>query len=210
MPKGKRLAAKNPIEATLIAAPTIGRPVATTHAEIELAAFRLFEERGFARTTIDAIASAVGVSKRTIFRYYASKNDIAWGQFADTLAGFRRLLDATPIDTPVHAAVHGGILDFNRFPTDGDPSHRSRMQLILSTPELQAHSVHQYAAWRRVIADYVSRRKGCSPEERLPRLAGHLSLALALTAYEDWLAHEGDLIDALTHTLQALETYLGD
>jgi mycofactocin system transcriptional regulator len=183
--------------------------VITTHAAIEQAAFDLFEKHGFAGTTLDAIAREVGVGKRTIFRYYPSKNDIPWGQFADTLERFRRMLDDTPDDVPVHEAVHRGVLDFNRFPTDARPSHRDRMRLILTTPELRAHSVHQYAAWRAVIADYVARRRGCQPTDLEPRLAGHVSLSLALTAYELWLDSEGsDLIDMLERTMGQLRDYL--
>lgn len=55
---------------------SVGRPEATSHAAIEEAAFALFAERGFEATTIDDIARAVGVSRRTLFRYYPSKNDI--------------------------------------------------------------------------------------------------------------------------------------
>src|SRR3546814_15016183 len=62
-----------------------GRPEATSHAEIEQVAFRLFAEHGFDGTTLSAIAEGVGVGRRTLFRYYASKNDIPWGQFDRTL-----------------------------------------------------------------------------------------------------------------------------
>lgn len=197
---------------TDVAPPTLGRPVVTTHEEIELAAFGLFEERGFAQTTMEAIASEIGVSKRTIFRYYPSKNDIAWGQFNATLDRFREVLDATPADVPTHAAVHRGILEFNRFPADAHPSHRSRMRLILTTPELQAHSVLQYGAWRQVIAEYVARRTGGEPGDHVPRLAGHLSLSLALTAYEMWLASieadGADLLEILDCSMVSLRAYL--
>lgn len=74
----------------------LGRPLATTHAEIESAAFRLFAEHGFEQTTLEAIATEVGVGRRTLFRYYASKNDIPWGRFDRTLVHFRELLAAQP------------------------------------------------------------------------------------------------------------------
>jgi mycofactocin system transcriptional regulator len=164
-----------------------GRPEATSHAEIEQAAFRLFEKHGFEATTMDAIAAEVGVGRRTLFRYYSSKNDIPWGQFDRTLDGFRELLAGMPPELPLHEAVHRAVLGFNEFPEDAQPPHRQRMRLILETPALQAHSALRYAEWRAVIADYVASRRGLDPDDLLPRTVGHVSLALALSAYEQWL-----------------------
>ena len=152
--------------ATPHGASLLGRPPATSHAEIERAAFRLFALRGFDGTTLDAIAGEVGISRRTLLRYYDSKNDIPWGRFAETLDGFRATLAAMPDDLPLHQAVHAAVLAFNRFDLDAHPSHRERMQLILTTPALQAHSVLRYGEWRRVIAEYVARpprRRGRRP-----------------------------------------------
>jgi mycofactocin system transcriptional regulator len=184
-----------------------GRPVATTHGEIEQAAFRLFAERGFEATTLDDIARAVGVSRRTLFRYFDSKNDIPWGQFDRTLADFRALLDDMPADLPLHEAVFRGVVAFNEFPDDAEPPHRDRMRLILETPALQAHSVLRYREWRQVICDYVARRRGLSPDDVLPQLVGHVSLALALTAYERWLALPGSTVPGL---LREARDGLGD
>jgi TetR/AcrR family transcriptional regulator, regulator of mycofactocin system len=174
-----------------------GRPVATSQAAIEEAAFRLFSEHGFEGTTLDDIARAVGVGRRTLFRYFPSKNDIPWGEFDQTLVAFRATLEAMPADLPVHEAVHQGVLAFNRFPPAVAPSHRERMRLILTTPELQAHSVHQYAAWRAVISDYVAARLDLDPTDLLPQAVGQVSLALAVTAYEAWLADSSTELETL-------------
>src|SRR3954453_22547752 len=165
-----------------------GRPVVTTHAAIEQAAFRLFAERGFERTTLDAIAAETGIGRRTLFRYFESKNDIPWGRFDRTLEGFRVLLDHMPADLPLHEAVHRGVVAFNDFDEAAVPSHRERMRLILETPALQAHSVLRYAEWRSVIAEFVASRTGLRPTDTLPRTVGSVPLALAISAYEGWLA----------------------
>ena len=159
----------------------------TSHAAIEQAAFRLFSARGFEATTLDDIAREVGVARRTLFRYYRSKNDIPWGQFDRTLDGFRDLLDPIPHDIPLLEAVGRGVVEFNRFPADASPPHIDRMRMILRTPALQAHSVLRYAEWRQVIAEYAARRLQVEPYSFRPQLIGHVSLALALTAYEVWL-----------------------
>lgn len=186
-----------------------GRPEATSHASIETAAFRLFAERGFAGTTLDDIAREVGVGRRTLFRYFRSKNDIPWGQFDQTLDSFRATLDALPEELAVHEAVHRGVLAFNRFPPDAAPSHRDRMRLILTTPELQAHSVHQYAEWRAVIAAFVARRLDRPVDDLLPQLAGRVSLAVAVASYETWLRDpDADLLELLDSAMGQLRAYL--
>lgn len=186
-----------------------GRPEVTSHAEIEQAAFQLFAERGFEATTLDTIATEVGIGRRTLFRYYSSKNDIPWGQFDRTLDGFRRILADMPTDIPLHEAVHRGVLAFNEFPEDAQPPHRDRMRLILQTPALQAHSVLRYGEWRAVIAEYVAERLGLTPDELVPRMVGHVSLALALSAYEQWLeSPDASLSTVLRDAMTSLANYV--
>ena len=187
-----------------------GRPVATSHAQIEAAAFRLFAERGFEAVTMADIAAEVGVGRRTLFRYFESKNDIPWGQFDRTLDGFRSILAETPEDAPLADAVQSAVLRFNEYPADAEPSHRDRMRLILQTPALQAHSVLRYAEWRGVIAEHVADRTGLQSADTLPRTVGSVSLALAISAYEGWLADpDSDLSELLDETLGTLRSYLG-
>lgn len=157
----------------------------------------MFAERGFEATTLDDIAREVGVSRRTLFRYFDSKNDIPWGQFDRTLADFRALLDAMSEDLTLHQAVFRGVVAFNEFPDDAEPPHRDRMRLILETPALQAHSVLRYGEWRQVISDYVARRLGLEPHDLVPQTVGQVSLALALTAYERWLSDPDSTVPRL-------------
>ena len=189
--------------------PAAGRPEATSHAEIEQAAFRLFARNGFEDTTLDAIAAEVGVGRRTLFRYYASKNDIPWGQFDRTLDGFREILAAMPPDVSLHEAVHRGVLAFNEFPEDSQPPHRDRMRLILQTPALRAHSMLRYGEWRAVIAEYVADRRGLTPDSLMPQVVGHVSLSLALSAYEQWLrSPTASLSNLLDEAMAALVDHL--
>ena len=129
-----------------------------------------------------------GIGQRTLTRYYRSKNDIPWGQFDRTLEHFERLLAESPQTLGLWERVHRAVVLFNEFPDDAQPPHRERMRLILHTPTLQAHSVLRYAQWRGVIAQYVAAETGADPSDHLPRLVGYVSLALAMSAYEEWLA----------------------
>ncbi|MET0930643.1 MAG: mycofactocin system transcriptional regulator [Aeromicrobium sp.] len=188
---------------------TQGRPSATDHATIERAAFRLFEEQGFDDTRMEQIADAVGVGRRTLFRYFPSKNDIPWGQFDESLRFFRHQFDTVQADVPIADAVHTCVVGFNSFDDSVLDQHRFRMRLILTTPALQAHSAIKYEAWRSVIAEYVAHRMSVPIDDRLPRLVGHISLAVSVAAYEQWLDEpSSSLTDLLDQQLASLRAYL--
>lgn len=186
-----------------------GRRAVTDHGSIERAAFRLFEAQGFDETTMEQIAEVMGVGRRTLFRYFPSKNDIPWGQFDQSLRDFAEQLANVPTDVPVFEAVHNCVVAFNDFDKEALSQHRIRMKLILETPTLQAHSALRYAAWRGVIEDYVARRFDTTSDSLLPRLAGHISLALAVSSYEQWLLKpDSDLPSILRQELRELRSYL--
>ncbi|MBR7834227.1 TetR family transcriptional regulator [Actinospica durhamensis] len=60
---------------------------ARTRSALEQAAARLFEEHGFAATTVRDIAAAAGVGERTFFRYFPSKEDLVLQQVRDLIPG---------------------------------------------------------------------------------------------------------------------------
>jgi mycofactocin system transcriptional regulator len=176
----------------------VGRRRITSRAELEQVAFDLFDRQGFERTTIDDIASAASIGRRTFFRYFPSKNDVAWGDFDAELARMRQRLNAAPAGAPLMDAIRHAVVDFNRVAPDQVPAHRRRMELILRVPALQAHSTLRYAAWRQVIADFVAERTGLQPDALLPRTVAHAMLGVAVAAYEQWLdSVDGDLCHLL-------------
>jgi mycofactocin system transcriptional regulator len=165
----------------------VGRPPSTTREEIEREAMRLFTARGFDATTVDDIAAAAGIGRRTFFRYFGSKNDVVWGRFDEGLASLRERLAAAPGERPLADVLREAIVEFNALSADQVAVHRQRMTLILGVESLQAHSTLMYAEWRRVVAGFVADRIHQQPDDLLPRLAGHVLLGAAVTAYEQWL-----------------------
>jgi AcrR family transcriptional regulator len=67
-----------------------------TRSALEQAAARLFEERGFAATTVRDIALAAGVGERTFFRYFPSKEDLVLQQVRDLIPGLMDRVRARP------------------------------------------------------------------------------------------------------------------
>jgi TetR/AcrR family transcriptional regulator, regulator of mycofactocin system len=164
-----------------------GRRPSTTRAELERVALDLFASRGFEETTVEDIAAAAGIGRRTFFRYYASKNDVVWGEFDTQLDKLRTWFDGCAPDLRLMDAVHYAVLTFNRLDADQAPWHRRRMALILNTPALQAHSTPMYARWRAVIAEFAAGRMGTKPEDMIPQLIAYAALGAAVAAYEQWL-----------------------
>ncbi len=159
----------------------------TSRIELEQVALALFADRGFDETTVDDIAAEAGVSRRTFFRYFASKNDVVWGEFDALLRAMDEWLSAVADDEPMLAALTDAVVRFNEVPAGAVASHRERMSLILRVPALQAHSTLRYAEWRRLVASFAARRLGQPVDAFAPQLVGHLALGAAVAAYEAWL-----------------------
>jgi mycofactocin system transcriptional regulator len=164
-----------------------GRKRITTRAELEHVALDLFSRQGFDQTTIDDIAAAARIGRRTFFRYFPSKNDVPWGDFDTELERMQARLKACSRQTPLMDAIRVAIVDFNRLAPEQIPWHRRRMELILRTPTLQAHSTLRYNAWRQVIAEFVGDWTGQPPDTLGPRTIAYAALGVAVAAYEQWL-----------------------
>ena len=188
-----------------------GRKPVTSRAELEDVAFDLFDRQGFERTTVDDIARAARIGRRTFFRYFPSKNDVPWGNFEAELERMRLQLKELPAQMPLMDAIRVAIVDFNTFAPEQIGLHRRRMRLILQTPALQAHSTLRYAAWRQVIAEFAGERIGQRPDALAPRTLGYVALGVAIAAYEQWLdTDEADLSELMDSAMRQLASAFGD
>jgi mycofactocin system transcriptional regulator len=187
-----------------------GRRRATSRAELERAAFALFAAQGFDATTVDEIAAAAGIGRRTFFRYFPSKNDIPWGNFEDELERMRVRLKACPPEIPLMDAIRVALIDFNRVAPAQVPLHRRRMELILRVPTLLAHSTLRFTAWREVVAEFAAERTGRRPDDLAPQTIAHAVLGVAVAAYEHWLDDPGsDLGTLLDNAMRQLAAAFG-
>ncbi|AKK26241.1 mycofactocin system transcriptional regulator [Mycobacterium sp. EPa45] len=190
----------------------VGRRRSTTQDHITDVALDLFANYGFGSVSVDDVAQASGIARRTLFRYYSSKNAIPWGDFDAHLQHFRDLFDRVGDDEPISLALRSALLAFNTFDSSETERHRQRMRVILQTAELQAHSMTMYAGWRGVVADFVAARTGSKPGDLVPQSVAWLMLGVALSAYEHWLADEavslpqalGDAFDVVANGLGRL------
>jgi mycofactocin system transcriptional regulator len=161
---------------------------ADTRARIEQAALDLFRLKGFEQVTIDDVAAAAGIGRRTFFRYFATKADAVWGDFGAHVARLERLLAAEDGGRPVLERVCAAYVAVNDYAEADLPVLRERMRLILTEPALLAHSQLRYAEIDRAVAEHVARRTGTRADDLLPRLVATTTRAAATTAFEVWLA----------------------
>ncbi|RDH77091.1 mycofactocin system transcriptional regulator [Mycolicibacterium moriokaense] len=190
----------------------VGRRRSTTWDHLSNVAIDLFADRGFDSVSVDDVAHAAGIARRTLFRYYPSKNALPWGDFDAHLERMRDQLAALDPRVPIGDALRTALLAFNTFDESETPRHRQRMRVILETAELQAYSMTMYAGWRAVVAVFVSRRLGVKPGDLVPQTTAWTMLGVALSAYEHWLADESvslaqslnDAFDTVSAGLAAL------
>ena len=181
-----------------------GRPPSTSRESVERTALAMFASRGFEQTTVEEIAAELGVGRRTVFRYFPSKNDIVWGDFDRVLHRLRDELDGQGEEVSVMEALAAAAVASNSYPAEQLPELRTRMTLITTVPALQAHSALRYADWRGVVADYVARRRGERPGDLVPQTVAFAALGASMAAFSVWVADGGDLEACLRGAYAAL------
>ena len=167
---------------------------------VEKAALELLAIQGFDDTSAEEIAAAAGISRRTFFRYFGTKNNIPFGNYSALLRELEDWLSSQPDDRPMFEVIVEAVVRFNRVHTDGPVAHRERMELIMHTPALRANAALVNAEWQAVLARYAALRMGEPPEALGPQLVAHVSLGAASAAYEQWLREESsDLVEVIEH-----------
>jgi TetR/AcrR family transcriptional regulator, regulator of mycofactocin system len=188
-----------------LAAGRRGRPPGTSARELELAALRLFTEQGFENTTVEQIAAAAGVSRRTFFRYFDTKADVLWHAFDGEVRALRDAFAAVPADVPLMAAIRSVVVGVNRYRAQDVPELRTRMNLIGSVPALQASAAHHYDAWERAVSEFAAVRLGQPADSLYPLAVGRATLAVCRSGYDRWVDRaDADLTVYLDRALGAL------
>lgn len=110
-----------------------------TAADIEAAAFALFVERGVDAVTVEAIAGAAGISPRTFYRSFPTKEDVVFGDHAATLARLRAALAAgDPAEAPLRR-VRRALLAV-QSPAAQPEREWTRARLIATSPAIRPHA----------------------------------------------------------------------
>ncbi|HZQ77980.1 MAG TPA: TetR family transcriptional regulator [Acidimicrobiia bacterium] len=179
-----------------------------TAADLEAAALELFTQRGFDAVTIDDIAAAADVSRRTFFRYFASKEDVILSDHPRRLDELQAALDRRPADEPALAALRHAIMSL----ADTYEEHREHMlgrfRLVSSTPALEARSLCLQRNWETAVTEMLAARMGVDPARDLrPGVVAATTMAAMRVATANWLARggRGDLSAIVAAALDQLD-----
>jgi TetR/AcrR family transcriptional regulator, regulator of mycofactocin system len=188
-----------------------GRRPSTSRVDVARAALELFRRQGYDQTTVDEIAAAVGVSRRTFFRYYESKRDTVWGEFDAELIRLADQLSAAPADEPMMDVLRRAVMATNRFGAGELDDLRIRMGLISTVPTLVADSAVRYTEWCQVVATFASGRLGGSPQDLGPQTVARAALGAAMAAFTCWARYDtDDLTGAVDEAFRLLAGGFGE
>jgi AcrR family transcriptional regulator len=149
-------------------------------------ATRMFAERGFDAVRVAEVAEACGVSEKTVFNYFPTKESLVLDRLEVTMASLRTGL-AEPAVPPAEAALR--ILDRELtamttwLTSQDDPAAAAQAirrfgDLIRATPSLRAYQSDMMDQFVSVATEILAARAGMQPDDPEPQIAARALLGL--------------------------------
>lgn len=126
--------------------------------EIAATAIALFVRQGFEETTVEQVAAAVGMSSRSVFRYFSSKEEMVLSRLNEIGEHMAEALDARPASESAWQAVRRAMDDHLRDLDNDDGSLLAVSAMLDGTPSLQAALAAKRAGWAELLAPGIARR----------------------------------------------------
>jgi AcrR family transcriptional regulator len=171
------------------------------------AAMTLFEERGYAETTVADIAREAGLTKRTFFRYFADKREVLFAGSDVLEAKLVAAVEAAPSEAGPFEAAVSGLDAFAAFFQDRREFSVRRQAVIHSSPELQERELIK----RERLAEAVARTlRDRGTEEPAASLAAQAAIAVFHVAFMRWVSseHRETFLDQLREARETLSTFV--
>lgn len=163
------------------------------YAEITSIAMRLFLDQGFEQTTINQIASTAGISRRSFFRYFGTKEDIVLGDLAKQGELVRDALERVPAMVGPWDALREALHAVDALTIDPEVTLKIA-RMMYGTPSLRARSIEKHLHWQSLLVPDIRRRLGI-PESDVgnPVPAAIVASAIACldAAGEVWVDGDG-------------------
>ncbi|WP_254813169.1 TetR family transcriptional regulator [Streptomyces cavourensis] len=167
------------------------------------AAFQLFLERGFERTTVDDIVARAGVGRRSFFRYFPSKEDVVFPDHERCLAEMTEFLAAVGDEDPVGAVCDAARIVLRMYAADPEFSVQ-RYRLTREVPGLRTYELSVVRRYEQTLAGHL---RGCFGSDRDGELRAEVIAASVVAAHNNglrlWLRSggAGDPEAAVDHAL---------
>lgn len=179
-----------------------------TRAALVTVAHRRFHAHGFEKTTIEEICEEVGVSRRTFFRYFRSKEDLVFPNREERLERFLEVLAEGP-------EGEGAFDTLRRATGQFGPeymAHRTQLiaqqTLISKSPALRAREAEIDRDWEAaMVGALLARGPGGPAAELRARVIAGACIGIIRATMRHWFAGGGvdDLTALGTAALDSLE-----
>lgn len=170
-------------------------------------ALRLFTEQGYDGTTVAQIAREAGVSQRTLFRYFGTKEELLGGdqdRFGRVLA---ETVGGQPAETGVWEALRAGVAAVLALHESREEA-LERFRLLHHTASLRAGWLEKQLRFQEDLLPLVEGRMGTAQGSADPSARAVVATAFACldAATATWLAGDGedDLMDLYDRCLAAV------
>jgi len=158
------------------------------------AALNLFQEHGFAETTLDELCATVAVSKRTFFRYFAGKEDVVLAPSHELWSAFLREVESLPpsrrtVFTSLQEALLAALDKMAAAPW-AERMAASR-RLAEASASITAHNLSFCDRISDETRRAVATRLALTDSDLRPRLAQDLLVAAFQSAVAQWAKQSG-------------------
>jgi AcrR family transcriptional regulator len=170
------------------------------------AAVTLFAARGFDQTTVDEVARAAGVSRRSFFRYFSSKNDLMGQGIVTYGAMITEAIQACPRSATPFEVMRQTV---RQVATDAaaHPRVRKVAQIACDSVAAREAQLSRLAEVEdRVAEAYRARWRTATRNELTPRLLAELTLSVLDVTFREWLKQ--DQADIVSTTDRVFATLL--
>jgi AcrR family transcriptional regulator len=175
------------------------RNKARARAEIADAALRLFFDRGFEGVTVEEIVRAAGVSRRTFFRYFETKEDALLADYPELNARLGEALATTEPGDAINA-IRAGLHEMADWYIERSDAVLARSKVIRDTSlNVAARNLEFLTQWERGVAHAIANQAGADAGDLLPRTAAAMIVGAFRAALTQWVRSScGDDLHALT------------
>jgi AcrR family transcriptional regulator len=184
-----------------------------TRAALEQAAWDLFEQQGFAATTIEDITERVDVAERTFFRHFPSKEAALFGDPSVLETHFRSTLLTRPAGEDIRSSLRATLVEIGEaVVAPARERHLLRHRILHENgdPRLEDH-LGALSAKSNMLRAAIAERLGTDPSDPHAQLLGGVVVTIIDVAYRQWIeAGAGDDITVIVEqTFDTLDRLLG-